>query len=225
MLAASERPHGRTPWVWLWELELERRTKVLPAVVFRFNSSDDEITWPPGAGAPDTFYPFPCDWSEIEESNEGDLPGIDLIVDNTSRTLARFIHAANGFQGNAATLILTHADALAAPAYPNHEFFRFDFVVSDAVVTAETVTLRLEQASFFEVRVPTDRYVAGRCRWRFGSIECGYPITAVAAYTTCNKTLADCIARGEDEVFRRIPKLHPKRFGGFPGIPQQRVTR
>ena len=69
---------------------------------------------------------------------------------------------------------------------------------------------------------PQDRYVASRCRWEFGSGQCGYVVNAVAAYTTCPKTLSACIARGQDHAARGLPVLHPARFGGFPGIPRQR---
>ena len=47
-------------------------------------------------------------------------------------------------------------------------------------------------------------------------------VNAVAAYTTCPKTLGACIARGQDHAARGLPVLHPARFGGFPGIPRQR---
>jgi phage-related protein len=225
---ATERPHARAPWVWLWDLEVERRTKTLPPVVFLFNSTERELLWPPtsgGAAPARTFYPFPFDQTEIEQTQEGDLPALDLALDNTARTLMRYLHSGRGFEGNRATLYLTHADALLAPVYPNEQAIRFDFVVASAVASETSVTLRLEQPNFFQVRVPADRFVARRCRWKFGSPECGYPVTAVAAFTDCNKTIDDCIERGEDEAFRRLPVLHPRRFGGFPGIPTQRGPR
>lgn len=214
----SERPHGRSPWIWLVDLELEKRTKTLPAVVLRINSSDDLITWPPGDPSPEVFYPLQFSMSEIEQTNEGDLPTVDLAIDNTARTLMRFLHSGRGFEGNRATVWLTSAAALATA----DQFLRFDFVVASAIASEQVVSIRLEQPNFFQIRVPASRFVARRCRWEFGGPECGYPVTNAAAYTTCGKTIDDCILRGEDEAFRALPVLHPRRFGGFPGIPAQR---
>lgn len=219
MKAASERPHGRSAWVWLWDLEVHRRTSVLPAVVFLFTSSPTPVSWPPGPSAR-TFHPFPFDMSDVEQTNEGDLPSLDLAVDNTARTLMRYLHDGQGFEGNRATAYLTHAEGLG-----DGEHLQFDFVVASAVASVESVTLRLEQPNYFQVRSPASRFVARRCRWRFGSPECGYPITSAAGFTTCSKTIDDCIERGQDEAFRRLPVLHPRRFGGFPGIPAQRGPR
>jgi len=220
--AASERPHGRTPWVWLVDLEVEKRTKTLPAVVLRFTSAPEPVVWPPDATEGVTFYPLAFDMSEIEQTQEGDLPTLDIAIDNTARTLMRYLHGGRGFEGNRATVYLTHQDALLAPVYPNHEQIKFEFVVASAVASESTVTIRLEHPNFFQIRVPGSRFVARRCRWEFGGPECGYPVTTAAAFTTCGKTIDDCIQRGQDEAFRNLPVLHPRRFGGFPGIPAQR---
>lgn len=223
--AASERPHARAPWVWLVDLEVEKRTKTLPAVVLRFTSAAQNVTWPPDPTEGVTFYPLAFEMTDIEQTQEGDLPSVDLAIDNTARTLMRYLHAGRGFEGNRATVYLTHQEALTTPAYPNHQFVRFDFAVASAVATEATVTMRLEQPNFFQIRVPSARFVARRCRWEFGGPECGYPITTAAAYTSCAKTIDDCIQRGMDEAFRNLPVLHPRRFGGFPGIPTQRGPR
>lgn len=307
----GERPHGRDPWIWMWELELAKRTVALPPVVFRMTSADRTVPWPPraattasmtvttyavptrgrftaatstftgwvagdlvdvagsalgslGSGGnnttqavvyavasngsyvellgafvaegprsfsltvgptPVTYYPFPFLMGEIEQTQEGDLPSLELNVDNTARTLMSVLHDGGGFQGNRATLVLTHTGSLASPPYPNHQFFTYRFTIASAAATNSAVQLRLESPSFFQQRVPRDRFLGKRCRWLFGSRECGYPITPFSAFTTCNKDLADCIERGEDEVARFLPRLHPRRFGGFPGIPQQRAPR
>lgn len=226
MQTASEAPQQAQPWIWLWDIEIQRRNAVLPSVVLRMCSATEEIEWPPAATAPPrlTWYPLQFSHSAIESSREADLPAIDLAIDNTARTLMRFLHSGDGFEGNRATLYLVHESALASPAHPNHEFQQWDFVIAQAQATETQVQLRLEQPNFFQIRVPFARFLATRCRWKFGGSECGYPITPVAAFTTCDKSVAACIARGDDEVARRLPRLHPKRYGGFPGIPVQRGT-
>jgi len=222
---ASERPHSRGPFVWLWDVELERRTFSLPPVVFRFSSLPNEITWPPGAPSAPTWYPFEFDTTEIEQTNEGDLPGVDLAIDNTTRRLMPFLHESRGLEGNRADLYLTHVDALATPTYPNHEFIKFEFTVATSLASDAAISLRLEGPDLFQHRVPFARFTARRCRWPFGGPECGYAITPFAAFTECDHTVAACIERGDDEVLRQLPRLHPRRFGAFPGIPVGRSVR
>lgn len=226
MRLASEAPHEPQPWIWLWDLEIQRRDATLPAVVLRMTSTDHEVEWPPAATAPPrlTWYPVAFSQTPIESSQQGDLPHVDLALDNTARMLMRHLHSGNGFEGNRATLFLVHESSLASPVYPDHEFQQWDFTIAQAMASETMISFRLEQPNYFEARLPGDRFSADRCRLKFGGPECGYPITPVAAFTTCPKTVAACIERGDDEAFRRLPRLHPKRFGGFPGIPLQRGT-
>lgn len=224
MQQAGEVPQQAQPWIWLCELEVVRRSATLPAVLLRMTSSDQVVEWPPAATAPPrlSWYPMAFGHSEIDSSQQGDLPSVDLTIDNTARTLMRYLHSGDGFEGNRATLFLVHGSSITSPAYPAHQYQRWDFVIAAASATDAAVVLRLEQPNLFEDRLPADRFVAQRCRWRFGGPECGYPITPAAAFTTCDKSLLACIARGADEADRRLPVLHPRRYGGFPGIPVQR---
>lgn len=308
LAAIGEQPQGRGAWVWLWDLEVERRTVTLPPVVLRITSAATPVQWPPraalsisttvsvltvpargrftgsagqfstcvvghlvdvagsagslGAGGnnvtqatisvvagdgsfieivggyvaegpltlsftlgptPVTFYPFPFSMSEIEQSQDGDLPSLDLAIDNTARTLMVALHEAGGCVNNRATLTLTHSTQIASPAYPSQSALVFDFRITQASASDGTVQLRLESPSYFQQTLPTSRYIAKRCRWGFGSPDCGYIITQFAGFTTCGKTIDDCVARGLDEAARGLLVLHPKRFGGFPGIPTQRT--
>lgn len=216
LLAASEDPHGGR-WVLLWDIELERRTLTLPPIVFRITSAPQQVTWPPSTG--ETFYPFGFGMTPIEQDNEGNLPSVDLAIDNTGRTLMRQLHDGKGFEGNRATLYLTHQSAIDGAV---DESIEFEFQVSSATAAQDSITLRLEAVNLNEKRLPWGRYVQGTCRWQFGGLECAYAITPTAAFDTCPKTIAACTLRGDDEVARNLPRLHPRRFGGFPGIATQR---
>ena len=215
LLAASESPHGGA-WVLMWDIELQRRTKTLPPVVFRMTSRHEEVTWPPSTG--ETFYPFGFSMTPLEQDNEGNLPGIDLAIDNTGRVLMRHAHGGEGFEGNRATLYITHANALDVV----DESIDYEFQVQSATAAQDSIALKLEATNLNEKRIPWGRYIQGACRWSFGGPECSYPITPTAAYTSCAKTIAACSERGDDEVSRNLPRLHPRRFGGFPGIATQR---
>jgi phage-related protein len=220
-----ERPHGSNPLHWFVELQLTRPYRtgltVVPSTIFRVTNRHVETAWPAGSPNSETWYPFNFTFTPIEQNQEGDLPQIDLSIDNVSRTLMRYLHNGDGMEGNYAKLILVPANGLDI-AYPNHEFQQWDLQVAGAMASDEAVTFRLERANFFTRQSPQDRYVASRCRWEFGGPECGYIVNQVAAYTTCPKTMDGCIARGLDHASRGLPVLHPRRFGGFPGIPKQR---
>lgn len=220
-----ERPHGSNTIDWFIELQLTRPYKsgevVVPSTIIRITSRHTETAWPAGSPSSETWHPWNFTFTPIEQNQEGDLPQLDLTVDNTTRTLMRYLHNGDGLEGNYATMFLVPANALAI-AHPNHEFQRWDMQIAGAQATEDAVTFRLERANFFQRNAPQDRYIAARCRWEFGGTECGYVVNQVAAYTTCPKTIDACIARGADHASRGLPVLHPGRFGGFPGIPRQR---
>lgn len=215
---ATERPHGGE-YVLLWDVEVQKRTKTVAPFVFRMTSRAAPTVWPPTTG--ETFYPFPFEMGEIEQDNEGNLPAVDLAIDNTTRALMRYLHEGQGFEGNRATLYITHADALSTSPAQHMEAV---FEVSSAVANDENIALRLALVNLNEKRLPQHRYVQAKCRRKFGGVECAYPITPTAAFDTCPKTVAACTARGDDEVARGLPRLHPRRFGGFPGIATQRTS-
>ena len=221
-----EKPHGAQPLLKMVELQVARPYDagggtIVPGVILRATSYHQDVAWPPSHPESWTWSPINFGFSGIEETSEGDLPQCELSIDNTTRTLMRFLHQGQGLEGNYCHLYIVPAAALSI-AYPAHEYRRWSFVVGGAYATDEAVSFRLERPNWYERGIPTDPYVAGSCRWQFGGEECGYVINDVAAYTACPKTLAACEARGQDHASRGLPVLHPARFGGFPGIPRQR---
>jgi hypothetical protein len=215
------KTHGTVPYVWLAEIELARPDIGVPAVLFPITSYHTEVTWPIGSPNVRTWYPFPFTFTPIEQNQEGDLPQVEMAVDNTTRTLMRYLHEGDGMEGNAATLYLLTETALAI-AYPDHEAQRIDLRIAGASA-GDAVSFRLEHPNYFARRSPQDRYIPGRCRLEYGSTACGYVLNAFAAFPTCPKTSDACALRGDDHVARGLPRLHPKRFGGTPGAqgPQQ----
>jgi len=220
--AEIERPHGTNPLLWFWQVELARASEGFPQIIFRITNHYQSVAWPVGSPGSETWYPFPFTFTPIEQNQEGDLPQVDLSLDNSARLLMRYLHAGDALEGNKVVLYLVPANGLAI-AYPNHEYQQHEFQIAGCSATEEAVTFRLERANFFNRSAPQDRYSAPRCRWEFGSLDgCGYIISAAAAFTSCPKTVDACTARGADELARGLPVLHPARFGGFPGIPRQR---
>jgi phage-related protein len=198
--------HQTDPWAWLWQIEADATASA--RTVFQLTGYPQQIAF---GGM--TFYPIAMQQTAIELGSDGNLPSIDLTISNAARVLAFYFESGLGFMGRPATSWLVNTGDLA-------QSMRWDWRVAAATVTTEAAVVRMESPKFFERKVPQDRFNNARCRWRFGSEECGYVINAIALYTTCAKHVADCILRGNDMVNRNLPRLHPERFGGFLGIPE-----
>jgi hypothetical protein len=222
-----ERPQGTDPALWLVELELARGSVSLPPVLLRICDGPVEIEWPlppdpvPEGWTSTLWRPFPFAFTPFEETQEGDLTSVDFTVDNCARTLMRFLHEAEGLEGNRATLFLVQKAGLSIP-HPDHEFRRYDLEVQLAGANDEAVTFRLGMPNWFAITSPTERYIPKRCGNDFGSADCGYVRNAFAAFDRCPKTIAACAERGEDMRARGLPDILPGNYRGHPGIGTQR---
>lgn len=213
-----EEPHQTSPWIWLWEFYLDVPPAPTPARVVRITPYPEAVEWPPGSGI--SYKPVAMTQGEIETNSEGSLPSLEVSIDNTTRFLMNELENVD-LEGNPAKVTLLNQRTELDP----NTFIDWDFVISAASANREAVSIRLELPNLFERESPTDRYNAARCRYkRFGGPECGYVINSAAAFTSCpGRTVDECTARGDDEVARGLPRQHPERFGGFPGIPIQRA--
>jgi len=221
-----ELPNSSDDYLWFIEVLISKASRnpagtVLAGIAFRMCNDTQVHTWPVSNPTAQSWQPFNFDISPMEETSEGDLPTVQLSVDNTGRVLMPTLHAGDALEGNPVTMYLVPRSALAT-AYTYHQFQKFEFTIASAPADSESVTLKLERANFYPRRAPQERFGASRCRWQLGDRgTCGYVINQFAAFTTCNKTIVNCAARGEDHAARGLPVLHPGRFGGFPGIPKQ----
>lgn len=219
-IAQANQLHGDTAWAWCWGLELdisESGRYLLPMVnrdeAITLTAFSDPLT--PNVEAADrTHYPVPFRQSPFSENSEGNLPAVSLAVDNQSRLLNRYFEIGKGFVGNRAYAALVKVDT-------PQTTLSWTFTVASATVDMERVQLNLEMPNVLQTSFPEDRFDARRCGVQFGGVACGYPVNAAAAYTTCGLTIADCKLRGDDEVVRNLPRLHPRRFDAFPGVPNQ----
>lgn len=210
-LTKIQQSHIDTPFAWLWKIQANRTATGIPT----FNMTDyrEEIVF-----NSQPWVPYPIRSSVIAESGEGDLASVDISINDVARIADPWFFSERGFMGLPATgyLLNVEDDELA---------FRFDGRVAGAGIRPQGTGLRIELQPFYRIEVPFDRYNARRCRHGFGGKvhgigRCPYVINAAAAFTTCDKTIAACIARGLDMIARNLPALLPLYFGGFLGIPQ-----
>lgn len=211
LLRETRRPHGGI-WHELWEFEID--VSAVAAVKLAVVNHSAPITF---GGV--TYYPFGIARGEIEWNTEGNLPRCTVALDNRRRDLAHYLEQGQGFQDRLVTWRLVHESWLSS--FANR--IPMQWIVSSAKATNDVVQFDLEARSLRSSQVPHDRFLRDRCGWQFRSDECGYePDSSLGAnFRTCNKTLEDCIARGEDELVRGLPLLHPMQYGGFPGLPRR----
>lgn len=211
LLRESRRPHGGR-WLELWEFEIDASSTALLKLAIVNHSAP--ITF---GGI--TYYPFPVGRGPIEWDSEGNLPRTTVALDNRGRALTHYLEQGHGFQDRVVYWRLVHESwlALATDRLP------MQWIVSGVRVSAETINFDLEARAFRSSQLPHDRFMRDRCAWQFRSEECGYEPDATqgANFRTCDKSLVDCLARGDDEEARGLPVLHPMQYGGFPALPRR----
>ena len=205
------------PFIWLYELQ----TSEDPPTRYRLTNFNQQVQFgEDSGGTPLIYYPAPIAHGGISQTSEGDLPSIEIsLTTGGAFWLTAAVDAADGFIHNPAKIMVVSALELDSPDAAIVE----DVVVTNVSMDNQTITLSVSAFNVFKARFPPFQISKRRCRWLFGSSECGYNINAVGAgFTSCGYTVNDCIVRGDDEEANVNVgvRTHPARYGGFPGTPR-----
>ena len=150
-----------------------------------------------------TWQAFPFELGKVSEDKSGSIPSFEIRIDNTSQALTYYVEASNGANNGEVVFYIVNTKALTLTTAEVEEHYR----ITKLTVTEQWVTATVGTSYNPHSRRPEGKYVKNSCRYKeFAGPECGYKGTA---YTSCNRTLSDCRARGCS-----------KRFGGFPGVDQ-----
>ncbi len=153
--------------------------------------------------------------SDLVEDSESRVPTLTVTIANATLEVQRQLDASDGLVGRRARHLLVHRNHLAG----GEAALEMDYIVDDAEGTEQTASLVLSQINP-QMEPALNRFVRNRCRWRYKGLECAYQ----GSLGTCDKTLLGtngCKVHGDNEVAAGQPRLHPARFGGFPGIRAQ----
>lgn len=207
------------PWIWLYEFEVPTD----PPTRYRFTNQDTPINFGQSdTGVSITYYPFPIVHGPLEETDEGDLPQIQVQVGYPDLEMRAVLDEHNGLTGQRAVVRLVHAAALDDPGSQ----LRFDGQVTSTRILAggERVAMTISSRNLKQHKMPSNKYSRLYCRHQYGGPECGFNLNdpaLVLAHPSCPKTISACKERGDTEVANGLPRLHPLRFGGWPSVPRR----
>lgn len=201
------------PWVWLFAIDRDGTNG------FYLAGADVAISY-----GGQTYNPFPIGVSGFDVDGESSLPEPQVIVGNVTREVAVELEAGNVIDRTCHIYLWSSQAGTAID--------KGTWRVVRVVANLTSATFSLAQYGLMDCQVPSIRQERGRCPYVYGSDECLYPKTIpnlIAATnpnfdpTSCDLTLNGangCRVHGTNEVANGRARLHPDRFGGFPGIPK-----
>lgn len=203
LITESQKLAPSSSWIWLVEINLGGE-------IYRIASNNDSVTFDSK-----TFQPFGFIVGDQDATITGDLAPVTITFDDATREIARAVELNDGLLNARFQLWLVNTVDLSVAAVTQ------TFNVQSVTVTQQAVAVVLGAEDLFSTQLPVGRFLP-RCRWVYGSPECGYNRDLENALQTCDKTLDGangCQAHGNDEVSRGVsPVNHPRNFGGFPGL-------
>jgi lambda family phage minor tail protein L len=173
----------------------------------------------PGTATAQTYTPAPIEVSQMERGGIDETPGLNLSISNVDRTVIAYLELYDALRGRAVKIIRTF-DSMLSDSNAN---VTETYYVDGGSTTAQKAQLRLvPRTVFYQIKTPSRAFRRNQCQWEFKSLYCAGAATLTAPYvnaslanasfTTCLKTLASCDAY-----------VNASRYGGFPGIPKQRI--
>lgn len=170
---------------------------------------------------PHIWQPFHLALGDFLETKRGDLPQMQLAISNVTKELMAEVDAADGLTDQAVRILMVNAATLADDSA--RTIFTGEIIGLE--VDQQTLVFDLGKPSLNRVTFPALRVLTQCSVVTFGDTQCGYEIpddptdSIGGGFSHCRpRNLAACRERGDDEVARGLPRQHPRRFFGFPGV-------
>lgn len=179
---------GTAPWLLLLSVTLPDTT------VVRLVRNTDDVTY-----QGQVYTAFAFELSEVRSGGDGRIQGVNLRVANPGRALDPYLEQYAGLVGCPVTLVVAHADNLAA----DHAELTLAWDVIAAQPDGDWINFTLGAVNPLRRRFPLFQALPRSCQWPFKGAECAY----AGPETRCARTLDACRALGNSA-----------RFGGRPGV-------
>ncbi len=219
VLRESQRVLQDRPFIWLYGITVPenggqeiRLARSNVDIYFGFDNDGEPMKWQAAAISNGDFT----------VDSESSLPSFEITVADPRHTIGAKIEEWDYLTRPPAPVrvLVVHQDFL----HDLNHALRFRFRVSSLSMNHEAVTARLSTYNFFAIQFPQDRVARQTCRFVYGGARCGFDVDnwdpGLANLGSCGQTLSDCKARGAYEASIGVEVRHPKRFGGFPGVPR-----
>jgi lambda family phage minor tail protein L len=153
----------------------------------------------------DVYIRFPISHDAVSENTQNQIDAVKVTISNILRVIEKYLNE-NEFRGKKVSIKQIWGDKTNDTDNYVEDIYYIDYYTTAQDDVVFTCTSKLDILS---VQLPGRKYFRNTCAWKFKSIQCGYP----GGTATCNKTLQTCRALGNSQ-----------RYGGFPSIPQKRVS-
>lgn len=170
-----------------------------------------------------TYARFPLKWTPAEMNSDGSISKSSIAIANVTREIMSYVEQYNGLRTCRVFIKTVYENVLDNIYYPqadgtvvteanpkknNTAFVEDEFYIDNYAANEQVVTFQLEPIIDLEIRLPRRRYMQDSCYWIYkDTTTCRYS----GALGQCNKSFADCKARGNEA-----------NYGGFPGISSTR---
>jgi len=170
-----------------------------------------------------TYIGLPIARNAVQNNISGEIPGIEISIPNTDRTIEALLHSYNYLRGCEIYIILYFADNL--PSGNTASYIGTDpdrlscvkekFYIDSCTSNAQTVTLNAKSKFNIQNIVVPRRTYARECHWaltdNYLGDEClGTGSISAIDFPTCDGSLDSCRKRNNEA-----------RFGGFPSVPKK----
>jgi len=165
-------------------------------------------------GEPKTWSPWPCRIGELAQDSKGNINGLQISIGNALASVSRLLKANDWLRNHRVRVLLTHVSLL--DQAEAHTEWRATVV--ETTHSWGTTTLTLAAFAFMDFTVP-QQLVTPLCPFKYRGKGCAFAgDPGDVDLGACVKHLEACEARGQWEQDHALPKMHPRNFGGFPGI-------
>jgi len=171
----------------------------------------------------DTYIPKNITVGTRTEQSSGGFGKFSIQVENVDRFVQALLEI-NDIRGRECRILQVHGALLGDPTAKIEESFE----ILSAQSTTEYIEFDLGKGSLKAARFGR-RAQRDQCTFIFAGAECAYAESGPMSgwvLPDCSKHMEGnngCRKHGDQEVIDLKPREHPKRFGGFPGIPAGRV--